>query len=256
MTVTVADDAIFITVSVSIDGFERKSVKVADNTDDERERRVEREVKETIAHVEQYALAKKLETACRSLLVQHGQSTVIGYLTNPARLEKFVESWYEIQKLISEHNARDVYIHGTPENQPHKVNAEYVALPIGRVLDQRTQVLLSKQVCDAFEKTGQLFTDGDRKGLNAWLAQNKHIATLVPSLTADVVQQGYDAVTRFRDALTQKIRDSRKNGGTEMDEKTAALDVFTNDPSIATDIDSAKTWSAPNTSVPSDNAAH
>lgn len=220
-TVTLSDEAYGLGVYASITGRTSKTEVIDQNKVEETEH-TESRVNTTIANVTQYEAAKTLVNALRAALPRFATNVEpLGYITDPTRLAEFKACVAEIEAKIEAHNA--------DPDQQHRIKYDVMTLPIGRVLDEKSQRRLCATVSEALTEARALLKAGDLAGARYFLAHRKNLAGLMPAIVGRVVQTAIESIGEQTKKLGKLIK-------APMDPAKAALEM---DVSL---IDDALAW--------------
>ncbi len=193
-TITMSDEAHALAVYASIAGRTTSTELLSQDRDGE-EQTTERKTQEVIANTAQFEKAKSLVGKLRAALARHATNVEpLGYITDPGRLAEFKVEIANTEREIDAHNAE--------MDQAHPIRYDVLVLPIGRVLDEKSQRRLCATVTEELTNARTMLKAGDVKGLGAWIQHRKNLGSLMPSIVGRVV-----------DAAITQLTDERKRFG-------------------------------------------
>ncbi len=196
--VTMSDNAHALAVYAGISGKTTQTEVVDESTVDKTQEK-ETRVNTTIANVDQFKAAQTLVNALRACLPRFATNVEpLGYITDPDRLAGFQSAVDEIEAKIEAHNAI--------ENQEHVIKYDVLVLPIGRVLDERSQRRLCATVSEALTEARTMLKAGDIAGVRYWLAHRKNLAGLMPAIVGRVVENAIGQITDQSKRLAKLIK--------------------------------------------------
>jgi hypothetical protein len=199
-TIMLSDDAHAIGVFASVAGKSR-STRIVDEKRDGASVETHRRVEEFVAHRELCDKAEELVSSLRSLLRKYASHVEpLGYVTDSNRLACFNLERAGIEAAIAEHN-------GVAGN-PHVIAYDVLVLPIGRILDEKTQRRLVATVRDALTDARDAVRKGDRAMLTRWLQHRKNLGGLMPGMVGQVVDTAVEAVREANKAMGKLMRDN------------------------------------------------
>jgi hypothetical protein len=197
-TITMSDEAHALAVYASIAGRTTSTELLSKDRDGE-EVTTERKTQEIVANAEQYEKAKSLVGKLRAALGRHATNVEpLGYLTDPARLAEFKVTVAAVEAEIEAHNAI--------LDQCHPIRHDVLILPIGRVLDEKSQRRLCATVTEELTTAKLMLQNGDVKNLGAWLQHRKNLASLMPSIVGRVVDSAIEQITDQRKKVAKLIK--------------------------------------------------
>lgn len=219
-TITMSDEAHALAVYASIGGRSTSTELVGEDRVGD-EKTTERRTEEVIANVEQYERAKGLVGKLRAALNRFATNVEpLGYITDPARLAEFREAIAEVEAKITAHNEEF--------GQAHVISHDVLILPIGRVLDEKSQKRLCSMVSEELRNARSMLRTGKVKELGAWLQHRKNLAGLMPSIVGRVVDAAIGQITEQRKRVAKLIKDGERlpeeaGGLAEVDQVDDAL---------------------------------
>lgn len=201
-TVTMSDDAHALAVYASIAGRTSTTALVNRKVDG----RTEETLKETnvfITDLPQFEKATALVGKLRACLGRYATNVEpLGYITDPMRLAEFRAAVALVETEIDEHNAQ--------VNQPHPIKHDVLVLPVGRILDERSQKRLCDTVSEALREAKALLQAGNVKDLGYWLQHRKNLAGLMPAIVGRVVDAAVDQLTTQRKRVAKLIKEGER----------------------------------------------
>ena len=202
-TITMSDDAHALAIYAAISG-RTSHTELIDQTVTNRVEETEKKTLTTIADVVQFRTATALVGKLRACLGRFATNVEpLGYITDPARLAEFRAEVAEVTREIDDHN-------GVP-NQPHRIKYDVLVLPVGRILDERSQKRLCETVSEALTEAKALLQKGDVKELGYWLQHRKNLGGLMPSIVGRVVDSAIDQLTYQRKRVMKLIKDGERS---------------------------------------------
>lgn len=197
-TITMSDAAHALAVYASISG-KSTSTEVVEQIVTAGTEEKETRVNTVITDLQRYRDAQTLVNALRACLGRFATNVEpLGYITDPERLAEFVKAVAEIEEKIAEHNAI--------LDQPHRIKHDVLVLPIGRVLDEKSQRRLCSTVSEALIEARTMLKAGDIAGVRYWLAHRKNLAGLMPAIVGRVVQAAIVQITEQSKRLAKLIK--------------------------------------------------
>jgi len=201
-TLTMSDDAHALAVYASISG-RTTSTEIVSTEHDGSEQTTEKRTEEIIADVAQYDRAKGLVGKLRAALSRFATNVEpLGYITDPVRLADFKVATAEIEALIETHN--------NELGQSAHITYDVLCLPIGRVLDEKSQRRLCSMVAEELATARKMLKAGDVKNLGAWLQHRKNLAGLMPAIVGRVVDSAIGQITEQRKRVNKLIKDGER----------------------------------------------
>lgn len=201
-TLTMSDDAHALAVYASISG-RTTSTEIVGESRDGDERTTEKRTEEVIANVAQYDRAKGLVGKLRAALSRYATNVEpLGFITDPVRLTDFKAAVAEIEAAIEKHNAE--------LGQSARITHDVLCLPIGRVLDEKSQRRLCAMVAEELTKARAMLKAGDVKNLGAWLQHRKNLGGLMPAIVGRVVDSAIEQLTEQRKRVTKLMKEGER----------------------------------------------
>lgn len=225
-----SEDTHVVIIHAGVTG--RKSTTTVLSTNVDPETGKERKSTKTDTVVEnraKYDEATSLVNRLRRLASEHCTFSPIGQLTDSVRLAKLEEERAQIEAEINAWN--------DAEDQVHFIEHDVIVMPIGRILDEKTQAKLIDAVHKALVEGRTLLEKGDVKGLGSFLNNRKNLAALMPPIVGRVVQSALDALTDARKRVMVLVRELEK------DPVEAAAEVI--GAGLLADVETALTWVEP-----------
>jgi hypothetical protein len=200
-TVTLSDDSFAIGIHAAVGGKSSTTELLEHNVEGKTEEKASR-VETTIVNVEQHAAGTKLVNRLRALLPKYATCVEpLGYMTDPERLNNFNREVSEIEEEIRVHNA----IPG----QTARIKFDVLALPVGRILDEKTQHRLCDAVTEALTEGKEMLIKGEIDDLQQHLNHRKNIAGLMPPIVGRVVQSAMEQLREERKLVAKLVKSGR-----------------------------------------------
>lgn len=195
-----SDDTSVVIIHASVTGRKSRTEVLSVEVDPESgKERKQTKTDTVVENREKFDAATSLMNKLRRLASDYCTSSPIGQLTDPTRLAQLEAEQREIEREINDWNDQP--------GQVHFVEHDVIVMPIGRILDEKTQAKLLRTVREALQEGKRLLEAGDVKALGGFLNNRKNLAALMPPIVGRVVEQALEALRDGRKRTMTLVRE-------------------------------------------------